>query len=48
MVMVFDLIDQAQEGILFLLFEPGTPSVAASSDRELGFKLRNYAYKGRR
>jgi phosphatidylserine/phosphatidylglycerophosphate/cardiolipin synthase-like enzyme len=28
MAMVFDLIDKAQQGILFLLFQPGTPSVA--------------------
>ena len=28
MAMVFDLIDQAQQGILFLLFQPGSPSVA--------------------
>jgi phosphatidylserine/phosphatidylglycerophosphate/cardiolipin synthase-like enzyme len=26
--MVFDLIDKAKQGILFLLFQPGTPSVA--------------------
>jgi phosphatidylserine/phosphatidylglycerophosphate/cardiolipin synthase-like enzyme len=28
MAMVFDLIDKAKQGILFLLFQPGTPSVA--------------------
>ena len=28
MAMVFDLIDNAKTGILFLLFQPGTPSVA--------------------